>query len=115
MRLRTTTCGCSWPRPVGPDARARRYDDHRREERRLLPDHRARRWNGDLVINNHGFDFNPPAPNPGLGPLAALQLSEGYAVAASSYSNCCWTLFSTQKDLNRLSRSSPRTSAHRTT
>ena len=59
-------------------------------------------WNGDLVIHNHGFDFNPPAPNPSLGSLAALQLSEGYAVAASSYSNCCWTLFSTKKDLNRL-------------
>jgi hypothetical protein len=59
-------------------------------------------WNGDLVINNHGFDFNPPAPNPGLGPLAPLQLAQGYAVAASSYSNCCWTLFSTKKDINRL-------------
>jgi hypothetical protein len=59
-------------------------------------------WNGDLVINNHGFDFNPPAPNPGLGPLAPLMLAQGYAVAASSYSNCCWTLFSTKKDLNRL-------------
>src|SRR5262245_38205898 len=59
-------------------------------------------WNGDLVINNHGFDFNPPAPNPGLGPLAPLMLSEGYAVAASSYSQCCWTLFTTQQDINRL-------------
>ena len=59
-------------------------------------------WNGDLVINNHGFDFAPPAPNPGLGPLATLMLAEGYAIAASSYSNCCWTLFSTQQDLNRL-------------
>jgi hypothetical protein len=59
-------------------------------------------WNGDLVISNHGFDFNPPAPNPSLGPLAALQLSEGYAVAASSYSNCCWSLFSTKQDQNRL-------------
>ena len=59
-------------------------------------------WNGDLVISNHGFDFNPPAANPDLGPLAPLMLSEGYAVAASSYSNCCWTLFSTQQDLNRL-------------
>jgi hypothetical protein len=29
-------------------------------------------------------------------------LAEGYAVAASSYSHCCWTLFSTQQDLNRL-------------
>ncbi len=59
-------------------------------------------WNGDLVINNHGFDFGSPAPNPGLGALAPLMLSEGYAVAASSYSNCCWTLFSTQQDLNHL-------------
>ncbi len=43
-------------------------------------------WNGDLVINNHGFDFAPPGPVPasGLGGLAPLMLSEGYAVAASS-------------------------------
>ena len=61
-------------------------------------------WNGDLVIHNHGFDFNPPAPVPAPGPtsLATLQLSEGYAVAFSSYSNCCWTLFSTKLDNNRL-------------
>jgi hypothetical protein len=59
-------------------------------------------WNGTLVIVNHGFDFAPPAANPSLGGLAPLMLSEGYAVAASSYSNCCWTLFTTQKDLNRL-------------
>lgn len=59
-------------------------------------------WNGDLVIHNHGFDFGAPAPSPSLGPLAPLQLAQGYAVAASSYSNCCWTLFSTKLDLNRL-------------
>ena len=61
-------------------------------------------WNGDLVINNHGFDFAPPGPVPasGLGSLAPVMLSEGYAVAASSYSQCCWTLFTTQKDMNRL-------------
>src|SRR5262245_30381069 len=62
-------------------------------------------WNGTLVINNHGFDFNPPGPLTSagaLGPLAPLMLSEGYAVAASSYSQCCWTLFTTQQDLNRL-------------
>ncbi len=41
-------------------------------------------WNGDLVISNHGFDFDAPEPNPGLGPLAPLWLSQGYAVAASS-------------------------------
>ena len=60
-------------------------------------------WNGDLVIVNHGFDFNPPAlGQASLGSLAPLMLSEGYAIAASSYSNCCWTLFSTQQDQNRL-------------
>jgi len=59
-------------------------------------------WNGTLVINNHGFDFSPPGPNPGLGALAPLMLAEGYAVAASSYSQCCWTLFTTQQDINRL-------------
>jgi hypothetical protein len=59
-------------------------------------------WNGDLVINNHGFEFGTPTPNPSLGGLAPLMLAEGYAVAASSYSQCCWTLFTTQLDLNHL-------------
>ena len=64
-------------------------------------------WNGDLVIHNHGFDFAAPAPIPaagvqGFGPLGGRWLDEGYAVAASSYSNCCWTLFSSKKDVTRL-------------
>lgn len=60
-------------------------------------------WNGDLVIVNHGFTFDPPAQGQAsLGALGPLMLSQGYAVAASSYSQCCWALFSTQKDLNRL-------------
>lgn len=59
-------------------------------------------WNGDLVISNHGFDFDAPEPNPGLGPLAPLWLSEGYAVAASSYSQCCWALFNTKQDIERM-------------
>jgi len=59
-------------------------------------------WNGDLVISNHGFDFDPPDPAPELGPLAGLWLSEGYAVAASSYSQCCWALFETQRDIERM-------------
>jgi hypothetical protein len=60
-------------------------------------------WNGDLVIVNHGHSFDPPALSQAdLGPLAPLMLSEGYAIAASSYSQCCWTLFTTQQDLNRL-------------
>jgi hypothetical protein len=59
-------------------------------------------WNGDLVISNHGFDFDAPEPNPGLGALAGLWLSQGFAVAASSYSQCCWALFETQRDIERM-------------
>lgn len=59
-------------------------------------------WNGDLVIWNHGFDLSPPSPNPDLGPLAQLQLAEGYAVAASSYQQSGWALFKTKNDLQHL-------------
>lgn len=52
-----------------------------------------------LVIWNHGFDLSPIAPEPDLGPLAAVQLAEGYAVAASSYSLIGWALFETAQDL----------------
>ena len=55
-------------------------------------------WNGDLVIFNHGFSLTPPAPVTDLGPLAPLQLQEGYAVAASSYRELGWALFETKKD-----------------
>ncbi len=53
-----------------------------------------------LVIWNHGFSLNPigPVTDAGLGPLAALQLSEGYAVAASSYSLTGWAVFETHVD-----------------
>lgn len=59
-------------------------------------------WNGSLVIWNHGFDLAPPRANPDLGPLAALQLAEGYAVAASSYRQSGWALFKTKNDLQNL-------------
>jgi hypothetical protein len=59
-------------------------------------------WNGDLVIWNHGFSLSPPGPNPDLGPLAALQLAQGYAVAASSYQQSGWALFKTKNDLQNL-------------
>ncbi len=59
-------------------------------------------WNGDLVIWNHGFSLAQPAPNPDLGPLALLQLAEGYAVAASSYQQAGWALFKTKNDLQHL-------------
>lgn len=55
-----------------------------------------------LVIWNHGYDFAPPAPNPDLGPLAPIQLSQGYAVAASSYSGSQWTLATTVQDLEQM-------------
>jgi len=55
--------------------------------------------NGDtLVLFQHGLTFDPPAPGPDLGPIADLQLSEGYAVAASSYSQRSWALFTAFDD-----------------
>ncbi len=52
-----------------------------------------------LVIWNHELALAPVEPNPDLGPLAEVQLSEGYAVAASSYSQSGWALFSSAEDL----------------
>lgn len=51
-----------------------------------------------LVIWNHGFDLNPLDTSPDLGDLAPLQLSQGYAVTATSYSQTGWALFSTLRD-----------------
>ncbi len=59
-------------------------------------------WNGDLAIWNHGFSLSPIGPVSDLGPLAALQLSQGYAVAASSYQQRGWALFKTKNDLQNL-------------
>jgi len=59
-------------------------------------------WNGDLVIWNHGFSLNPVGPVTDLGPLASLQLSQGYAVAASSYQQIGWALFKTKPDLQNM-------------
>ena len=59
-------------------------------------------WNGGLVIWNHGFDLSPPAPGPDLGPLAPLQIAEGFAVAASSYRQSGWAVFKTNEDLEEL-------------
>lgn len=60
-------------------------------------------WNGTLVIWNHGYSFDPSlADPPSLGPLAGLQLAEGYAVAASSYSQSQWAVFRTTRDLQHL-------------
>jgi hypothetical protein len=59
-------------------------------------------WNGDLVIWNHGFSLGPVAEVPDLGPLADLQLAEGYAVAASSYRQPGWATFRIPQDLKNL-------------
>jgi len=51
-----------------------------------------------LVLFQHGLTFEPPGPDPDLGPLAVLQLSEGYAIAASSYRQRSWALFTAPDD-----------------
>lgn len=61
-------------------------------------------WNGTLVLWNHGYSFSPPDDEVDLGPLADLQLAEGYAVAASSYRDSQWAVFKTDRDLEELVR-----------
>ena len=51
-----------------------------------------------LILYQHGLSFDPPKPNPSLGPIADLQLSEGYAIASSSFSQRSWALFSAPDD-----------------
>src|SRR5262249_60670269 len=51
-----------------------------------------------LILFQHGLTFEPPGPNPDLGPIADLQLSEGYAVAASSYRQRSLALFTAADD-----------------
>jgi pimeloyl-ACP methyl ester carboxylesterase len=58
-------------------------------------------WNGDLVIYNHGYDFDF-IDDPGLGPIAPLWLSQGYAVAASGHSMSGWVLFNSKRDTERM-------------
>ncbi len=55
-----------------------------------------------LVIWNHGFSLDPPPASPDLGPLVDVQLEQGYAVAASSYSLAGWALFQTVADLEQM-------------
>lgn len=65
-----------------------------------------------LVIWNHGFSLSPIAPlvDPDeedfdfedFGPLSPLHLSQGYAVAASSYSLPGWAVFQTVDDLEQM-------------
>ncbi|MEM6793703.1 MAG: hypothetical protein AAF725_06945 [Acidobacteriota bacterium] len=54
-----------------------------------------------LVIWNHGFDLDPIGPDVDLGPLVDLQLSQGFAVLASSYSQVGWAVFQVVDDLEQ--------------
>ncbi len=51
-----------------------------------------------LVMYQHGLEFSASDPSPSLGPLKDLQISEGYAVAASSYRQRGWALFTAPDD-----------------
>jgi len=51
-----------------------------------------------LILFQHGLTFEPPHPVTDLGPIADLQLSEGYAIATSSYSQRSWALFTAPDD-----------------
>lgn len=55
-----------------------------------------------LVIWNHGLSLSPISENPDLGPLVDVQLAQGYAVAASSYSQIGWALFQIVEDLEQM-------------
>lgn len=61
-------------------------------------------WNGKLVLWNHGFDLGEVGAVTDMGPLVDVQLSEGYAVAASSYRQAGWAVFKTVADLRALVR-----------
>ena len=55
-----------------------------------------------LVLYQHGFDLKPPENAPGLGPLKSVMLAEGYAVAATSYRQRGWALFTAIADNREL-------------
>jgi len=57
---------------------------------------------GALVLYQHGFDFEQAHAAPDLGPLADVMLAEGYAVAATSYRQRGWALFSAMRDNREL-------------
>ena len=55
----------------------------------------------DLVVYQHGLSFELDT-SPSLGPLLQLQLAQGYAVAASGYSQAGWAAFASQQDNREL-------------
>ena len=55
-----------------------------------------------LVLYQHGLDFSVADSPPGLGPLKSLMLSEGYAIAATSYRQRGWAMFTAIADNHEL-------------
>ena len=58
-----------------------------------------------LVIWNHGYQGytqTSPDSNPSLGPLADVALEQGYAIAASSFSQTGWAVFNSHIDNQQL-------------
>lgn len=55
-----------------------------------------------LVLFQHGLDFSDANGPPGLGPLKSVMLDEGYAVAASSFSQRGWAMFTALDDNREL-------------
>ncbi len=58
-----------------------------------------------LVIWNHGYQGYTKTelePDPSLGPLADIALPQGYAMAASSYSQTGWAVFNSHIDNQQL-------------
>ncbi|MEO7062163.1 MAG: hypothetical protein ABI082_00115 [Dokdonella sp.] len=55
-----------------------------------------------LVMYQHGLDFKNASNPPGVGPLSKVMLGEGYAIAASSFSQRSWALFSAIDDNREL-------------
>ncbi|MEO7199648.1 MAG: hypothetical protein ABIY56_05460 [Dokdonella sp.] len=53
---------------------------------------------GPLVLYQHGFNFSEGSSSPSLGPLRDLMLAQGYAVAASSFSQRGWAVFRAMDD-----------------
>ena len=60
---------------------------------------------GDAVVMyQHGLDFTNATNPPGLGPLRDVMLAEGYAIAATSYRQKGWALFTAIPDNRELLR-----------
>lgn len=55
-----------------------------------------------LVMYQHGLDFTDASSAPGVGPLSTVMLGEGYAIAASSFSQRGWALFTAIEDNREL-------------